>query len=408
MSDSVDPRAALRDGDVAGRAAAARTLARVGRWDDLEVLVHMAKEDPSASVRLYAAGAAADIALRARRAGELHREREAQLLDHVRAFDPDVNPGLLMLLSAVASGAALDRLGRMLRDPRNGVRAGAATALRRAALSDAQDDAPIAHAVGALLANRKLPPDALQALVELVGEAGWEEHADAVREAAQADRVSAVLAEEVLGRLEARRDPALWEGLWLGDGADVYETVDERTLAGWLAVVDGRVWDRGVELGALELARGRARVGGLGLRVVWAPRPGAAEPAPALQGGGRTWYRAGEKEIAATAEELVDELSAPAAAAALRQLEGLEGVTGQRARALMAWRAGDLELAAEQLEELVDGPKPRAELLWHLARVRLDQGRRDEARRAIERFLELAGRRARHRKEAEALLAELG
>lgn len=408
MSDTVDPRAALRDGDVAGRASAARMLARGGGWPDLEELVRLAKEDPSASVRLYAAGAAADIALRARRAGELGRDREAQVLDWVRAFDPDVNPSLLMLLSAVASGPALDRLGRMLRDPRNGVRAGAATALRRAALSAASDDARLAEAAGALLGNRKTPPDALLELVKIVGEAGWDEHADAVRDASAAGRLHAPAAEEALQRLAARRDPQTWEGLWLGDGADVYETAEERAVEDWLAVVDGRVWGRRDALGELKLTGVRGRVGDLRLRVVWAPRAGAPEASPALQGDGRTWFRADAKMLVGCVEELAEELSAPAAAAALRELEPVEGVQAQRARAVLAWRAGDPDRASELLEALLDAPKPRADLYWYLARVRVEQGRAGEAREALDRFLDQAGRRARHRKEAEALRAELG
>lgn len=407
MSDTVDPRAALRDGDVSERASAARTLARTGGWLDLEELVRMAKEDPSASVRLYAAGAAADIALRARRAGELGRDREAQVLDWVRAFDPDVNPSLLMLLSAVASGPALDRLGRMLRDPRNGVRAGAATALRRAALSAASDEVPLAQAAGALLANRKMPADALLELVKIVGEAGWDELTDAVRAASAAGRLHAPAAEEALQRLALRRDPGTWEGLWLSDGSDVYETGDERPVEDWLAVVDGCAWGRAGALGELELDRGRGRAGDLRLRIVWAPRAGAPEPSPALQGGGRTWYRADAKSLVACVEDLADDLSAPAASAALRELASLDGVQAQRARAILAWRAGDLRRASELLEALLDAPKPRADLFWYLARVRLDQGRREEAREALDRFLDQAGRRARHRKEAEELRSGL-
>lgn len=405
MSDKVDPRAALLDGDVAQRAAAARVLACEGGWDDLAQLVDVAKSDSSASVRLYAAGAAADIALRARRDGALGSDRAAQILEWIRAFDPDVNPGLLMLLAAVATGPALERLGRMLRDPRNGVRVGAAMALRRAALSAASDPSAVALVLGGLLTNRKIPADAMEALIALVGEAGFEEHEDAVR-TALAGPLSSV-ADVALTRLEQRREPSAWEGLWLADGADVFEAAEEGRVEGWLSIVESKVWDGAKPLGALVHDGVQARVGKLRLRLLWAPRAGSAETTPAIQCNGRTWWRADARVLGAVPEEQLQELPESIASAALREMEAVDGVQAQRARALVAWRAGALELAAELLDALAEGAKPRADLFWYLARVQLDQGRRDAARISLDRFLELSGRRARHRKEAEALRAEL-
>src|SRR5690606_32336998 len=126
--------------------------------------------DASPSVRLYTAAAAADIVCRMRGVNgraRLTRQQRELLQTWVKTFDPGINPSLLMLLSAVADQSAVDRLGRMLKDPRNGVRAGAATALRRMSLSvAAADDMLVPMAVDKLLASRKLPADAVLDLVK--------------------------------------------------------------------------------------------------------------------------------------------------------------------------------------------------------------------------------------------------
>src|SRR5688500_13732973 len=127
MTESTDPREALKSADVAVRAAAARELAANGKFGDVELLVELAKSDKSPSVRLYAAAAAADIATRSE-PGPAQRMRLVELF---RTFDPGHNPSLLMVLAAVPDLAGVERLGRLMRDPRSDVRSGAITALRR-------------------------------------------------------------------------------------------------------------------------------------------------------------------------------------------------------------------------------------------------------------------------------------
>ena len=62
-----DPRDALESDDVAVRVAGARVLAERGTQEDLPRLIKIAREDKSPSVRLYAAAAASDVAMRNRR-----------------------------------------------------------------------------------------------------------------------------------------------------------------------------------------------------------------------------------------------------------------------------------------------------------------------------------------------------
>src|SRR3712207_6547865 len=127
MTETPDPREGLKSPDVAVRTAAARELAASGKFADVEVLVELAKTDKSPSVRLSAAAAAADIATRSE-PGPAQRKRLVELF---RTFDPGHNPSLLMVLAAVPDAAGVERLGRLLRDPRQDVRNGAITALRR-------------------------------------------------------------------------------------------------------------------------------------------------------------------------------------------------------------------------------------------------------------------------------------
>lgn len=407
---AADPRVALRQGDVAERAAAARELAQAGTWEDLSELVTLAKEDNSPSVRLYTAAAAADIVCRMRSHGPaLTSEQRTLVSDWVKTFDPGHNPSLLMMLSAVADGPTVDRLGRMLKDPRNGVRAGAAAALRRMALSAVSvDDTRIPMAVDKLLAQvRRLPGDAVLELVRLVGEAGWAELEDALGPASGAGRLHGPAAEEALERLRARREPSTWEGLWLADGGDVLEPVPERTIASWLAVVDGVAVDASGELGPIELREGRGALRRRPVRLIFTPRVGESGIFRALQSEGTTWYLAEGKELLDAVETLVHDVPQGVARGMFRWLEGLEGVQAQRARALALWRAGDLAGAAALLTEQVEQKKPKADLFWFLARVRADQGDRAGAVAALDAFLERAGKRARFRKEAETLRAEL-
>lgn len=403
MSESTDPRVAIEQGDVATRAAAARDLARQGSWEDVALLVDKAKNDTSPSVRLYTAAAAADIVCRMRGAGgrpRLTRDQCDQLQNWVKTFDPGINPSLLMLLSAVADQASIDRVGRMLKDPRNGVRAGAATALRRMALSAASvGDTLLGPAIEKMLANRKLPEDAVVELVRLVGEAGWSALEPELR--AAGGRVAGPAADEALARLAARRDPSAWEGVWVSDGVDVFEPVEEPKVDSWLVISGAEAWDADGRLGTLTLRDGGGSIDARPFRMVFAPRVGEAGQFPALQHDGRTWYRQDAKGLVSVTDEIIDALAAEPARALAGWLGAVEGVLAQRARALALWRAGAWATAREILESLIAEKKPKADTYWYLARIRAAEGDKGGALQAIEEFLDKAGKRARWRKEAE-------
>ncbi len=419
MAQHEDPRAALHDKSVSVRAAAARTLSRVGTFEDLPALVQIAIEENSSALRLYAAAAAADILHRRRGlhdAPTLTPVEVKQVHQWVRSYDPGRNPGLLMMLSSIVDEASLARLARVLRDPRNGVRAGAMVALRRMALSaSAADDALIPAMVAASLADTRMTPDVTLDLVRLVGEVGWMDLREAIRRSAAGGRLHPEVVQEALRRLDARGTPDAWEGVWLDYGLDVSEAGEPDTNGPW-RVIGGGLATTGeppVRL-ALDPASGRATLPGepTPLRLLWTSAPGHPDTTRrAIQQGERTWWAQEDKDLLEVLERLIDELPAGATDALVplaARLEAFEGMLAPRVRAMILWRAGALDAALALLTELTDAKKPRADLYWWLARVQVDLGQPDDARRSLDEFLERSAAKARYRTEAEALRAQLG
>ncbi len=417
MGETEDPRAALADKSVAVRAAAARDLSRVGTFADLPPLVEMAIQGKSSALRLYAAAAAADILHRCRGLGDqpsLAPAQRKQVLQWARSYDPGRNPGLLMMLSAVPKEkAARAHLVRILRDPRNGVRAGAAVALRRMAISGAAlGETGVRDAVAEGLADDRVPPDATLELIRIVGEVGWQDLRDAVRRAATHGRPHGEAAEEAEARLAARTTPEGWEGLYQTVGLDVFEA-GEPSAPRFRLVADGQVAE-GNELPVpFAIEEGQARIEGqeAPARLIWASRIGQVADTAALQQGGQTWWRLADKDLVAALEAHHARFGpecAPLFAVATRWLGDLEGAAVPRVRAILTWRGGDLEGAEAQLEELIDSKKkPRADLYWWLGRVRADRGDDKGAREALTTFLDRAPKASPHGKEAKALLGRL-
>ena len=410
MSQSEDPRAALKSGDVTTRAAAARDLARAGSWDDLSVLVHMAKSDKSPSVRLYTAAAACDIAARFRGAAGQTRmtpQQAVEVQDWLKSFDPIANPSLLMMLSAVADASSIKRLGRMLRDPRSGVRTGAATALRRMAVSAAAlgDDA-LAEAVRGWLNGKKLTADATLELLKLASEVGWTGLDDALRLVAGAGRPHGPAYEEYLRRKVARGTLETWEGLWCADGADALCAPTEDAVTDWIAIWDNVAFRRGGPQVAVELDA-EARIGGEPFRFIWTDRVGeSTEIWPAIQGRGVTYYRVEGKALVPIVDTLGAELG-PAGVAVAGWLEAVDGALATRARAIALWSAGELDGSLEILGTLISHKRPRNDLFYWLARVQADRGDKSAARKAIDTFMEKAGKKSALRSAGEALREQL-
>lgn len=400
MAETVDPREALGSNDVAVRTQAARDLAADGSFADLPVLVETAKSDKSPSVRLYAAAAAADVAMKR----PLRPAERRAILELFRTWDPGHNPSLLMVLAAVPDQDGLERLGRLARDPRSDVRSGAITALRRMNTLPGADKL-LAESVRRWLDAGKHPGDAVAELVRLAGEAGWSGMEDVIRRAAGKGRAAAIAAEQALEWLLARRDPTSWTGTWVAWSEDGKEVVD------WVYLEGAHVWGRKGEHGPLTVADGVGTVEGLPpLRRIWVPRGGDEGTAEALKTEAHTYWRQAGKALAAVIEALDGALAeVPVAALGMaRELAPLEGVSAMRARAIALWRGGLLREAEKVVESLAAGErKPNPHLQWIAGNVKLGLGDLDSARDALRIAVKGAPKKAAWKPEAEALLASL-
>jgi hypothetical protein len=406
MSQAADPRAALKSKDVTVRAAAARELARNGTWDDLSTLVEMAKSDKSPSVRLYTAAAASDIAARFRGAAGQKRmtpQQATEVQDWVKRMDPVINPSLLMMLSAVGDAASIKRLGRMLRDPRGGVRSGAATALRRMAVSAAAvGDTQLPEFVRGWLESKKLTPDVTLELLKLSGEVGWTGLEDVQRLASVSGRPHGPAYDEVQTRKVARADLQTWQGLWCSDGVDALCAPIDDCVDPWIAIRDGQAISSQGQTTDFELD-GDVGVAGERFRLIWTDRVGeGAERVAALQGGGVTYYKAEDKVLVKTVDSLGSDLGAAGLWVA-EWLAEIDGSLATRARAIALWAGGALDESLAILTTQTGHMRPRNDLFYWLARVQVDLGEQAKAREAILRFLDKAGQKAPLRAAGEAL-----
>ncbi len=416
--ETEQPREAILKGDVATRSAAARDLARIGNFKDLPTLIELATTHKSSAIRLYTAAAAASILSRYRGLpghSKLTRKQEDEVLQLVTGTDPGINPPLLMALSALKANKVVDRLGRMLRDPRNTVRAGAAAAVRRRVLSAAHfDPGYVQKSAASWFADRKMPADSLLELIKLVGEAGMHPLADEVRKASSAGRNHVAEAETALTRLAMRGRAESWTGIWQSDGLDVLEVNPEVRVPQWRAIADGVISGPGAE-GELALQDdGTAIAGGKRWRMLWAPRQGEAESFHALQcEDGRTFYKLVGSSLIEGAQRLADALSAAPVGALAASIDSLEpgddknGDKGkyepgaQLAQGILLWRAGDAQAAIDKLSGIKKAP---AEAAYWLGVVQLDSGDAASGRASIEKFLKKAKKKHPLRAKAEGLL----
>ncbi|NCG20601.1 MAG: hypothetical protein GWP91_16450 [Rhodobacterales bacterium] len=410
MTHPNDPRELLSHKDVSTRATAVRAIGLQGNWDDLALMITKATDDKSPSVRLNAAASAVEIASRYRGAAgqqSMTRGQKTQIFDALKRLDPAKNPGLLLLLSAVADQKALDRLGRMLRDPHVGVRQAATIAVRRLVLSAAaQGDERAENAVRTWLESNKLPPDAVLELARIVGEAGFSDMGSALQYASVAGRPHAGVVEEAHERLTARTDDSQWNGLWISDGLDVFQLGDGSALE-WFFWADGTVWHHKQSPETVSHEGLAACAGGTALRMLWAPKVGEAGSFRVLQADGYTFWRCQGKALVGFVDDHLDELSGLGKGAALLSelLQDVDGALAQRAQVLCLWKGGSLDAAWERIETLPGHKRPRADLFWFKALIAKDRGDTAAIKPALASFLERSAQKAVFRTQAEEMLA---
>jgi hypothetical protein len=383
--------------EVASKVEETRNLGLNGTWDDLPGLVAQATGDKCPSVRLLAAAAAADLVGRLR--GSLTDAQRAELVKVIGLLDPGVNPSLLIAL-APAETAGLDRVGRILRDGRTEVRAGASAALRRMVLSThLAHEAEISARVGVWLSER-IAPDAAVELAKLAGEAGWPEHTDRIARLSRTGRTQGPSIEEALQHLALRTSIDTWAGWWVSEGTDVLEVGDATPDPdGGLVIASGAI----VGEGPLVLEAGRA-TSPRKIRMVWAPRLGESGRFPALITDGKVFWKQDGTAMARLAEDAVARMSPEKAGILADWLAPVDGVTGTRARAAALVVAGRAAEALPLLEDFAE-KKPKPETWYWLARARKALGDAAGARAAAAQYLEKAPKKGEFRAELEALTA---
>ena len=405
--ETQDPIAALSSRDLSQRAAAARDLSRVGTPDIIPELVRMAQEDKSPAVRLTTAGAAADILSRYRtgpRAAELSMGERRSLLALFRALDPGVNSGLFNMLASLGVPDALSAIAVGLRDPRGGVRVGAAVGLMRLCQSvSVAGDTALESAVVSMLRDKRLKADALAQVARVCGAVGY----TTALLPLQALDLSGLHGEEVstaIALLEEAGQP--YRGAWISDGRDAGEVNPD-------AALPQVFWAIGT-IGALEAGEAgwtaRADLDPAAARRMYFRRVGEPTPGPAVQLDGRTFYLAPAAEVLDVVERLTDpfggvwgsadqpDLTVHRVAAELL-CDGLpDSAPGLRARALLYGRAGRPVAAEAALQAAMELKRPPADLWYLQAELARADGREDDARAAYGAFV-----RKERRKKAPGL-----
>lgn len=388
----------LADKSIPVRAEAAETLGLRGGVDAVLALLEVVKGDKSRSVKLCAAAGAADILARHRGAAGQPRPTDAQhdaILEALARLNPVDVPAVLLCYAAFPETAVIQRLTRMLRDPRWEARTGAAAALRRMALSAAAYDegTGLREWIGDALDNRKLPIDSVAEMVTLVGQAGWLPLRPRVERVQRGEGLVAEAASTAIARLDARLDPVTWQGVWIDEGRDVGQ-VGDLSGARWVTVDDP------------VLANGEATIDGTPHRLIWAARLGEEGTHPALQSGGRTaWKLTPERAVAVVLDEDRGLTERPEAVPILLpMLDEQKGLPAARAAALLLVRTGHHAQVVERLEQPLSGKRPRNDLFFLRGLARHHLGDTAAARSDLERYLEKAKKSEPWREEASELL----
>jgi len=414
--ETQDPRATLKARSIHQRCSAARDLSRYGTPDDIPLLVAQAQADISPAVRLGTAGAAADILSRYRvgpRAGELSAARRTELFELFKGMDPGVNAGLFSMLACIGIPQGFQRIAVGLRDPRGDVRIGAAIGLLRLCASAAsQGDTELEAAVVQILRDPRLRPDAAAEVSWVAARVGYRSAREAIG-ALSLSGTQAELQQRALTLLREFESPL--RGAFVTDGRDAGEVGPEPAQPVGFAAFS----ESGALMGDGEDPAGWSYLDGVlpgGIRRMFVRQVGAAEPSPAFQLSGRTWYAATEAAVNQAALDLArpDELHWEGLSAASPLEEHGAAVfqallpadaPGDLARGLLRARAGDLDGAVAALQACVDWKKRvPPEAPYFLGRALLAAGQDTAGKAALGAFIKKAKKKDPRRETAEALV----
>ena len=278
----------LKSRDYSKQTRAARVLGETGTLNEVLALCEVAVNAKGFGVRLASATAAAEIVYRERAQVALDGDLIEAIVAMIRFVDPETSPALLLVLGAIGQEREVVWLGRLLRDPRTTVRVAALAALRRMILShECWGREDLRQCVADWLGDERLAMDVRAELVWICSEIGWPiPHAR-----------HCGVPKEVRIRESTRRKFSAWTGLWISNGRDVWAPgeASEHWLAiggGWIASLEGP--PSGIFVVEDEAV---CTHWSIPMRMVWAPMIGEPGRKQAIQGHGKTWYRANDRAI---------------------------------------------------------------------------------------------------------------
>ncbi len=413
--ETEDPRATLKAKSIHKRCAAARDLSRYGTPDDLPLLIAQAQTDKSPAVRLGTAGAAADILSRYRvgpRRAELSDEQRAGFFDLFKGMDPAINGGLFSLLACIGLPVGFRRIASGLRDPRGDVRLGAAIGLLRLCESAAaHGDEELEAAVVDILRDPRLKPDAAAEVAWVAARVGYRTARDAIASLALAG-THAETVDKALELLRSYDEPL--RGAFFTDGRDAGQVDPEPQRPTGFALFSqaGALMGDGTD--ATEWAYLDGVLPG-GIRRMFIRRVGDADPGPAFQLEGRTWYAADaeRKAEAALAIARPDSLDWKKLAAATPLEEHAptlfaghlaDDAEGDMLAGVLAARAGKLDDAVAAFDASYERKKkiPK-DIGFYAGQAYLVAGRKKDGKEALADFLKKAKKRDPRREVAEKL-----
>ena len=388
--ETADALASLASKRISERAAAARDFSLFGHHSHIPLLTQSARDDRSPAVRLCTAGAVADILSRHRidgSSGEVGVAARQAFLKEMAGIDPELNAGLFNMLACLGIPAAFERIAMGLRDPRIGVRKGAAVGLRRlcASQSAAGDDLLEARVV-TLLVNGRLPPDALAEVASVCAAVGFRSAGRHLMSLGL-PRAHGEAVGEALAVLAGLDSPI--EGIWCSDGRDQGEVNPMPSRGARLFLVNGQ--GHGIE----ETDRGWRKFQlPEDIRRMHVRPVGRPDAEPVLQFGGHTWLAARSEDLICAIErrrpvqdfawakpKVVGGALALARLAPLLDQDG----TGLRALALLQAMAGQVGEAIDSLTVAVDARKSPPDVALLLAEAHLEVGKAKKAKPLLER-----------------------
>jgi len=285
-----NPHESIQSKDVYTRAAAVRDLEKYGVFDDISLLMHHAKSDPSIAIRLMSADAVSDILSRRRLTRSLSEEEYRFIRKLTGEITPRHNHSIFLIYASLGTQNSLDMILAGLKAVEAEIRLGAAVGLQRFVVSyTTLGDTETEEKVLDMLKDPSIKADSLAHIAQVCAAVGYRRALPLLRRIDLAGKHGETIT-QVQERLRVlHRRPY---GLWMSDGRDAGEFSVRSSQKSALCAI-GRA-------GISMLKDGEWKEEGsifhLPHRQMWFRRIGQPKSDAALQFSKRTWYRCTSKK----------------------------------------------------------------------------------------------------------------